>query len=70
MTSRMEVKDGHLHINDLTAKMYGGTAQAAVAIALDDGTIDIALDITDMNLDQFLTRFASMETPPGLISGR
>jgi uncharacterized protein involved in outer membrane biogenesis len=70
LSASMELKEGVLYLNNIESRMYGGTAQATVAITLEDGSIDIDLRFNDMRLDQFLTCFAGMETPPsGRING-
>ena len=70
ISARVRVENSILHITDITAQLYGGTAKAQIDISMVDGTIDIALDISSLQLDQFLTRYGSMETPPvGSISG-
>ena len=64
VTGTMVLEDGILYINDIEARFYGGTAQAAVTVNVLDGTVTAKISFENLQLNQFLTRYGNVESPP------
>lgn len=70
ISGQASIEEGKLYLRQLNGRMYQGQAQGEVVIDLHDGTIDISLAVQNMDLADFLMRYAGMEDPPtGTISG-
>ena len=64
------IADGVLRLENLAAKAYGGRVTGVVLIGLGTGDIDCRLQVHDVDLGRFLSRFAGIAAYQGRVSGK
>ena len=65
-----QLRQGVIHLGQLHGKAYQGSVNGEVSIGVDGGNVDLKLQLVDLQLGVFLSRFADVTGMRGVVNGQ
>lgn len=70
LVAEPQLAAGRLRFANLSATAYGGAVRGSIDVNTTDGSLDLELALNDLDLAQFLGRYANIQGLSGRISGQ